>query len=220
MGGSSLSSDQVITELIGMGFEFSDVTEAIKAVGPSLEDAVDFILNGSHRNNKCASGSSKCSTNNEKALGKRVLSSSGFSGRMRLSTIMDHLKSADRPKRSRTNVESNVSVSGSEALPNLVQGPNQPLPGMDSNLKATPETSIQPSYCREELDIGSDWEQKVNNLLPKHFRYSSLKSFQKEALAAWLAHQDCLVLAAKGSDSSFINREGRGCGFTLDNLDA
>ncbi|KAA8545153.1 hypothetical protein F0562_019958 [Nyssa sinensis] len=172
MGGSSLSSDQVIAELIGMGFEFSDVTEAIKAVGPSLEDAVDFILNGSHRNNKCASGSSKCSTNNEKALGKRVLSSSGFSGRMRQSTIMDHLKSADRPKRSRTNVESNVLVSVSEALPNLVRGPNQPLPGMDYNLKATPETSIQPSVSKRKL------------------------------LPAWLAHQDCLVLAATGSGKS------------------
>uniref|UniRef100_A0A5B6ZVB9 ATP-dependent DNA helicase n=2 Tax=Davidia involucrata TaxID=16924 RepID=A0A5B6ZVB9_DAVIN len=202
MDGNSLSSDQVIAELIGMGFEFSNVTEAIKAVGPSLEDAVDFMLNGSNRNSKGASSSSKCSTNSGKALGKRALSSSGSLGRMRQSSIMEHLKSADRPKRSRTNVKSNIPVSGSEVLPNLVEGPNQPSPGMDTNLKSKLETSIIPSYCKEELDIGPDWEQKVNNLLQKHFRYSSLKGFQKEALAAWLAHQDCLVLAATGSGKS------------------
>ncbi|OMO59361.1 ATP-dependent DNA helicase Q-like SIM-like protein [Corchorus olitorius] len=54
-------------------------------------------------------------------------------------------------------------------------------------------------YYSEELDIGSNWEPKVNSLLRKHLGYSSLKSFQKEALAAWLSHQDRLVLAAIGS---------------------
>ncbi|KAL7235219.1 hypothetical protein ACSBR1_018663 [Camellia fascicularis] len=202
MDSSCVSSDQVVAELIGMGFEFSDVTEAIKAVGPSLEDAVEFILNGSCRNSTVASASSKCSTSNGKALGKRALSASHSSDRMRQSTIMEHLQSTGRPKRSKTNTESNVSVSGSQVLPKPVKGSNEPFQARKCNLKTTPEKSILPFRCQEELDIGPDWEQKVNNLLYKHFGYSSLKSFQKEALAAWLAHQDCLVLAATGSGKS------------------
>ncbi|CAL5378788.1 unnamed protein product [Camellia sinensis] len=202
MDSSCVSSDQVVAELIGMGFEFSDVTEAIKAVGPSLEDAVEFILNGSCRNSTVASASSKCSTSNGKALGKRALSASRSSDRMRQSTIMEHLQSTGRPKRSKTNTESNVSVSGSQAFPKPVKGSNQPFHARKCNLETTPEKSILPFRCQEELDIGPDWEQKVNNLLYNHFGYSSLKSFQKEALAAWLAHQDCLVLAATGSGKS------------------
>ncbi|KAF5957584.1 hypothetical protein HYC85_004809 [Camellia sinensis] len=210
MDSSCVSSDQVVAELIGMGFEFSDVTEAIKAVGPSLEDAVEFILNGSCRNSTVASASSKCSTSNGKALGKRALSASRSSDRMRQSTIMEHLQSTGRPKRSKTNTESNVSVSGSQVLPKPVKGSNQPFHARKCNLETTPEKSILPFRCQEELDIGPDWEQKVNNLLYKHFGYSSLKSFQKEALAAWLAHQDCLVLAATGSDSSIEQKSMRG----------
>ncbi|GMP40216.1 hypothetical protein CsSME_00010754 [Camellia sinensis var. sinensis] len=202
MDSSCVSSDQVVAELIGMGFEFSDVTEAIKAVGPSLEDAIEFILNGSCRNSTVASASSKCSTSNGKALGKRALSASRSSDRMRQSTIMERLQSTGRPKRSKTNTESNVSVTGSQVLPKPVEGSNEPFHARKCNLETTPEKSILPFRCQEELDIGPDWEQKVNNLLYKHFGYSSLKSFQKEALAAWLAHQDCLVLAATGSGKS------------------
>ena len=45
MDGNNVQSDQVIIgELTKMGFEFSVVMEAIKAVGPSLDDAVEFIL--------------------------------------------------------------------------------------------------------------------------------------------------------------------------------
>ncbi|CAL5378784.1 unnamed protein product [Camellia sinensis] len=117
MDSSCVSSNQVVAELIGMGFEFSDVSEAIKAVSPSLEDAIEFILNGSCRNSTVASASSKCSTSNGKALGKRALSASHSSDRMRQSTIMEHLQSTGRPKRSKTNTESNVSVSGSQLLP-------------------------------------------------------------------------------------------------------
>ncbi|XP_061338027.1 ATP-dependent DNA helicase Q-like SIM [Gastrolobium bilobum] len=54
----------------------------------------------------------------------------------------------------------------------------------------------------KDLDIESDWEQRASNLLQKHFGFSSLKNFQKEALAAWVAHRDCLVLAATGSGKS------------------
>jgi Werner syndrome ATP-dependent helicase len=50
-----------------------------------------------------------------------------------------------------------------------------------------------------DLDIVSDWEQRASILFQKHFGFSSLKSFQKEALSAWIARRDCLVLAATGS---------------------
>ncbi|XP_059648491.1 ATP-dependent DNA helicase Q-like SIM [Cornus florida] len=194
-----MSSDEVIAELIGMGFEFSDVTEAIEAVGPKLNDAVEFILNGSHRKSKHASSSFKCSTSNKKALGRKTMSSPGS---LRQLSIMEHLKPAARPKRSRTSVKPDVLVSGSEVSPKFVEGPNETLPVLDSNRKPTAQMPMLPSYWNKELDIGPDWEQKVNGLLHKHFGYSSLKSFQKEALAAWLAHQDCLVLAATGSGKS------------------
>ncbi|XP_031269524.1 ATP-dependent DNA helicase Q-like SIM [Pistacia vera] len=64
------------------------------------------------------------------------------------------------------------------------------------------EVESLPVLSKQEAKIGSDWEVKVNSLLQKQFGYSSLKKFQKEALAAWLDHQDCLVLAATGSGKS------------------
>ncbi|KAK9666893.1 hypothetical protein RND81_14G218900 [Saponaria officinalis] len=54
----------------------------------------------------------------------------------------------------------------------------------------------------DDVDIDSNWDQKADSLLQKHFGYSGLKSFQKEVLSAWLSHQDCLVLAATGSGKS------------------
>ncbi|KAJ0080271.1 hypothetical protein Patl1_22538 [Pistacia atlantica] len=64
------------------------------------------------------------------------------------------------------------------------------------------EVESLPVLSKQEAQIGSDWEVKVNSLLQKQFGYSSLKKFQKEALVAWLDHQDCLVLAATGSGKS------------------
>lgn len=198
MEGNNIASDQVIAELIGMGFEFSEVTEAIDSVGLSLDAAIDFILNGSHRNSRGASSSSKCSTSSKKTLGKRALPSSSSFGRMRQPSLVEHLQSAGRPKRSKNNIKPDARFSGSEVLPRHVEVPSTNPPLMDTNVKGTLETSISTSYCQEE-DIGPDWEHKVKTLLQKQFGYSSLKSFQKEALSAWLAHQDCLVLAATGS---------------------
>lgn len=59
----------------------------------------------------------------------------------------------------------------------------------------------QCSSTSQEIDL--DWERKVHGILQKHFGFSSLKSFQKEAMRAWLAHRDCLVLAATGSGIYF-----------------
>ncbi|XAR49126.1 DNA helicase [Bertholletia excelsa] len=193
MDGSGTSSDQIIAELIEMGFEFSDVTAAIKAAGPSLEDAVDFILNGS-----CKS-SSRCSSINKIASSKKALPAI-CSDRMRQSTLVEHLQSRSGPKRLKTNSESNIPISGLKVLPEPVTTSNQLLHAMETDRKT--ETFILASPCQEGLPIQPCWEQKVNNLLHKHFGFSSLKSFQKEALAAWLAHQDCLVLAATGSGKS------------------
>jgi Werner syndrome ATP-dependent helicase len=61
-----------------------------------------------------------------------------------------------------------------------------------------------PVWCKEEVGFGLDWEERANRVLQERFGYSSLKSFQKEALAAWAAHQDCLVLAATGSGIVFF----------------
>ncbi|KAG5541525.1 hypothetical protein RHGRI_021380 [Rhododendron griersonianum] len=202
MEGRCVSSDQVFAELIGMGFEFSDVAEAVKAVGPSVETAVEYILNGSHRNSTVASTSSKLPISNVKALGKRTLSTSCSSYRMRQSTIKEHLQSAGRPKRSKTDNVSDVSVSGSQLLLEPLRESDEPLHAVESNLKIEQETILQRSPGQEELDIGPGWEQKVKNLLLKHFGFSSLRSFQKDAVATWLAQRDCLVLAATGSGKS------------------
>lgn len=203
MEGRCVSSDQVFAKLIGMGFEFSDVAEAVKAVGPSVETAVEYILNGSRRNSTVASTSSKLPISNTKTLGKRTLSTSCSSYRMRQSTIKEHLQSAGRPKRSKTDNVSDVSVSGSQLLLEPLRESDEPLHAVESNLKIEQETFLQRSPGQEELDIGPGWEQKVKNLLLKHFGFSSLKSFQKDAVAAWLAQRDCLVLAATGSGIIF-----------------
>ncbi len=190
MDGNGLSSDEVTANLIEMGFQNSAVLEAIKAVGPSFDDALDYLSNYSRRNSRGASSSSRCSTRNEKALGKRTLSSLPPSGQLRQSSLLDHFQSAARSKRSRIGFPPDVLVSGSKILPGPVEEHKEDLSGMSEPF---------PVDCPQELDIASDWEKKVTSLLQKHFGYSSLKNFQKEALAAWLAHQDCLVLAATGS---------------------
>ncbi|KAK1430110.1 hypothetical protein QVD17_12627 [Tagetes erecta] len=140
MDGNNLASDLVMAELISMGFEISEVTKAIKEVGPSLNNAVDFILNG-------------C----KKASRKRDISGTGKQSvrGMRQSSIMDHLQSGKKTTAS-------VSIAGSN----------------------------------------EDWEVRANMLLQQHFGYASLKRFQREALGAWIAQKDCVVLAATGSGKS------------------
>lgn len=158
------SSDQVIVKLTEMGFDHSVALEAVTAVGSSVDNAIEFILNGLSRNSSAASScSSTYSISKANTLGKRALSSTRPLGQMRQSRITDILQPTGRPKRSKTENPSDVLVvSGS-------------------------------------VEIGSDWKERVNTLLQRRFGFSSLKGFQKEALEAWLAHKDCLVLAATGS---------------------
>nr|XP_043630656.1 ATP-dependent DNA helicase Q-like SIM [Erigeron canadensis]XP_043630657.1 ATP-dependent DNA helicase Q-like SIM [Erigeron canadensis]XP_043630658.1 ATP-dependent DNA helicase Q-like SIM [Erigeron canadensis] len=157
-GGSNVASDQVIAELISMGFQISEATKAIKEVGPSLDVAVDFILNA-----------------NANAKRKTNLPGTGKLGRVRHSSIMDHLQSG-RSKIIKTSV-SIADTHGEKCEP------------------------VNTSFLKDE-DAGSDWEVRANTLLHHHFGYTSLKPFQKEALEAWIANKDCLVLAATGSGKS------------------
>ncbi|XP_042993277.1 ATP-dependent DNA helicase Q-like SIM isoform X3 [Carya illinoinensis] len=181
MDGNDASSDQVIEKLIEMGFEDFAVKEGVKARGPSFVDALDYILNGPCRNGGGTSSSSRCSTGNRKALRKRAFSSLHPSSETRQSSILDHFQFKARPKPSKVDAVPDMLVSGSNVSPSYVKDHRD---------------------CTQELDIGTDWEKKAISLLQNHFGYSSLKNFQKEALAAWFAHQDCLVLAATGSGKS------------------
>ncbi|KAK3041971.1 hypothetical protein RJ639_002279 [Escallonia herrerae] len=152
MDDMSAASDQVIANLMEMGFEFTKVMDAVKAVGPSLENAIDFM--------------------------------------MRQTSLLEHLQSAGRLKKSKATLEPDEVVSGSDV--------SKAVPIMNYSSKTTSEESIIPSRCLDE-DIGPHWVQKAETMLRKHFGYSFLKSFQMEALIAWLGNQDCLVLAATGS---------------------
>lgn len=197
MDGNDVASDQVIAELVEMGFDIIDITEAIKAVGPSLDRAVEFILNGSHRNDRIASSSLTGLTDN-KVMGKRAASSLQPSAKLRQRNITEHLQLASGPKRNKSIDSFNSSVSNTSFLRHV----KKPASTVITDLHICQETGMMPSYCKDEEMIGFDWEKKVNNLLQKTFGYSSLKSFQKEALAACLANEDCLVLAATGSGKS------------------
>lgn len=155
MDESGVKLDKVIAELVDMGFRFSRIIEAVNAVGPSMDAAIDYIFNDSGDNEMVESRSSDSLT--EKENGKRGSSLLNPSRPMKQLKLSEAIKTADT------------------------------------------ELVDRSSNCIEEEDIGQDWELRVANLMQKHFGFSSLKSFQKEALAAWIAHKDCLVLAATGS---------------------
>ncbi|EYU20981.1 hypothetical protein MIMGU_mgv1a002122mg [Erythranthe guttata] len=178
MDGSNVNSDHMIAELVEMGFGISDITEAIQAVGLSLDNVIEFILNNSCRNNGGASASSVSLTEN-KVVDKSLRSS----GKMRQKNITEHLKSAPRPKQSKATDLFDASTSKTDFL--------------IGNVKRPEVSSIVNTSSK-----GSDWVKEVNNLIRKRFGCSSLKGFQKEVLAAWLSNQDCLVLAATGSGKS------------------
>ncbi|XP_055816707.1 ATP-dependent DNA helicase Q-like SIM isoform X1 [Solanum dulcamara] len=195
-----MDPDQVVAELVGMGFEFSDITNAVEVVGPSIDSVIDFLLDDSRRNTASASTSNACFSNRAGTLGKRGSSSSSCSaGKIRQSSINEFIQSAGRPKRSKTM--NTLDMSQSEVLQRDTRDRNVHPPLEDSDLHIATEKAVLSSYCKDE-DIGPDWQKKVKNLLQKHFGFSLLKDFQKEALEAWLTHQDCLVLAATGSGKS------------------
>ena len=63
-------------------------------------------------------------------------------------------------------------------------------------IKPPPLVFTESSGCSE---ASSTWEKRVDSILRIRFGISSLKSFQRVALSTWVAHKDCLVLAATGS---------------------
>nr|XP_048324544.1 ATP-dependent DNA helicase Q-like SIM isoform X1 [Ziziphus jujuba var. spinosa] len=200
MDGQGSSSDQVIAKLIEMGFTNSSVKDAVQAVGSSFDDALEYILNSCDRNSERATSSSRCSPSNGKAPRKRALSSLSALSQMRQSSIVEHFQSSRRPKHSKMDAIGDASVSVGKVFPVHVEQCKQPLSYESYHNRNSTETFT--FNCPQEVDLGSDWEQKVNGILQKHFGYSSLKKFQREALTAWLAHQDCLVLAATGAGKS------------------
>jgi len=209
-----MDPDQVVAKLVGMGFKLSDFTNSVEVVGPSIDGVIDYLLDDSRRNTASASTSTACFTSRAGMLGKRGSSSSSCSaGKIRQSSINEFTQSASRPKRSKTMNKLNMSQS--EVLQRDTGGQNVHPPLEDSDLHVAIEKAVSSSYYKDE-DIGPDWQKKVKNLLQKHFGLSLLKDFQKEALEAWLFHQDCLVLAATGSGISpshffFLHRSFPSC---------
>lgn len=210
MVGNNLSSDEIIAKLIEMGFDSSVVEQAVLEVGPSLGDAMDYIFNGHNQNRKGnVATSSRCKST--------LRSSFGSLCQKRQSSILEHFQSTSRPKRSRCDNVADGFVSGSEVLSCTVdekeECPVVDCGKIESAIEALPVRGV------EEAEIGSDWEERANSVLQKHFGYHSLKGFQKEALGAWVANQDCLVLAATGSGTvsfcSVIAFGFSGCYFFL-----
>ncbi|CAN1355883.1 ATP-dependent DNA helicase Q-like SIM [Linum perenne] len=185
----SLSSGEVIEKLVEMGFEKPAVVQAVDQVGPSLDAAVDYMFSGEKRNFRGGSSSSRSCTSSVKVLGKRATASSSSLGPKRQSSILDHFGSAGGSKKCRVSKDlvPVVSSSKNEVSCSVVDDLEEDLP----------------VWCsREVVDVGKDWEERANSLLRNHFGYQSLKSFQKEALTAWVANQDSLILAATGSGKS------------------
>ncbi|PIN00065.1 DNA helicase [Handroanthus impetiginosus] len=200
MEGNDISCDQIIAELVDMGFDSSDITEAINTVGPSLDNAIEFIVNYLNRKHEGASTSSDCPWDN-KVLGKRATRSILSFGQMRQQNITEYMKLGSGPKRSKTRVLPDESVSRTNFLIRHAE-PSVVSSIMKTSSDLCPVTIMEPSLGKDAEIIGFGWEKKVNNLIHKHFGFSSLKGFQKEALAAWLDHQDCLILSATGSGKS------------------
>lgn len=209
-------SDEVIAELIGMGFEISDATEAVKATGPSLQEAVDFILNESGRKRKGVSSSIMKNAGCTKTLGRRPSSSLHSFGKLRQSSIRDILGSGGISKSSALSPKldsspksvrcSRRTTSGGSSTLDQTQEVDDPKPyasPLVSNLNQTQEAAAEVLYhSRCDPAIGLDCEEKITSILHKRFGHLVLKEFQKEALAACLAYKDCLIIAATGSGKS------------------
>ncbi|KAG1326280.1 ATP-dependent DNA helicase [Cocos nucifera] len=119
MGGNDVFADRIIAELLDMGFEFAKAIEAIEAVGPCLDDVVEFILNGSCDSTMAKNGQVSSNftsfTGQRHSLGKGVMSSH-TSNRMKQSSITDHISSFGGTKRSISHSASGASFSGMKKL--------------------------------------------------------------------------------------------------------
>ncbi|XP_057732365.1 ATP-dependent DNA helicase Q-like SIM [Arachis stenosperma] len=200
MGASNLSFDQVLVEMLEMGFEYSSIVEAIKTAGLSIPNVVEHILTAGSGSGR-ATTSSKASTTtiqpskfrapHGKALKRKALSSTS---QVRQSSILDHFHTND--KSIVCNKIHDVAIVDLE----MVNEHDEPISEMPDDVTVMPGQIV--TAPMENFVVMSDWETRVGGLLQKHFGILCLKSFQKEALNAWAAHKDCLVLAATGSGKS------------------
>jgi len=190
MDSNNKSLEQVISEMVEMGFEHSQILEAIKVVGPSIPSLVEHIFNTSSSSSSNREPSTTHVTKslpcNGKALKKRTFSSSIEVPKSR--TINHYFQSSSKVNEKNKNVVVVDDDNDDEDVEEHKEKVSLPRMGFDHD-----------SGVAHDFDVASDWEQKARILLQKHFGFSSLKSFQKEALSAWIALRDCLVLAATGS---------------------
>lgn len=193
-----LFSDHVVMKLVEMGFEKLDALDAVKAVGgKSCDDAVEYILKGHDRTGGSAPASSLCSIGSNKILGKRAMPSSFSSGSKRQSSLFDHFRSVNQNKKKGDT----FGIAEVDSQLETVSGHSEELRKSFAPVflesSCYPETHLS-NDCSE---ASSTWEKRVNSILRNRFGISSLRSFQREALSTWVAHKDCLVLAATGSGS-------------------
>lgn len=186
--------DHVVAQLVDMGFHLSKAVEAVEIVGPRLEVAVEFLLNGSSLDvaseqevQSHASGGHECST------ARPSCSSSSSVNRTRQTAITEHLIiPAGQASKLKKSEKLMLNVSSRQKMHYATCSFQHPIL----------ERVQVKDFGNGSQETVFDWEEKVNNILPKYFGFSSLKSFQREAIEAWLRNQDCLILAATGSGMS------------------
>ncbi|KAK1692964.1 hypothetical protein QYE76_009661 [Lolium multiflorum] len=183
--GTDVSADHVIAELLEMGFEFDEISEAIGVVGPCRADVVEFMLNGSGGEQR------KPSVGSQRRCPDRSARLANPRGKFKQSSITDHIASATGSK----TVSRGGEVSTSYSCLSASIDP-EATAAVCSKSKPEPQSLLENS--RGEFDRTG----KISAVLQKHFGFSCVKGFQKEALDAWFARKDCLVLAATGSGKS------------------
>lgn len=195
-----LSSDQLVMKIVEMGFEKLDALEAVKAVGgKSCDDAVEYILKGNHRTGGFKPASLLCSSGSNKILGKRAMPSSFSSSESkRQSSLLDHFRSVNQNKKKGDTFGTVEVDSQLETVSEHSEEVRKSLAPVFMESSCFPEGQLL-NGCSE---ASSSWEKRVNSILRNRFGISSLRSFQREALSTWVAHKDCLVLAATGSGKS------------------
>ncbi|KAG2616426.1 hypothetical protein PVAP13_3NG202226 [Panicum virgatum] len=195
--GGDVSADGLIAELLDMGFDFDDIAAAVGAVGPRRAEALEVLLGGpgagagQPRRGGGAPSRPASSAALPRPAGKGTQLRNPR-GRLRQSSITDHTTSGAGGR--------NVSVrEASSSFPCSEAPVDHRVPvGVDVCSKLGPELQS----LVENLRADCSHKDKIAAVLQKHFGFSSLKGFQMEALDAWFAHKDCLVLAATGSGKS------------------
>jgi hypothetical protein len=112
-------------------------------------------------------------------------------GKFKQSSITDHIASTTGGKTESRRGEASTSYSCSAS-------------SVDPAVTAAICSKSKPQQTQtlfENSRGGFDRTDRVSAVVQKHFGFSCVNWFQKEALDAWFAHKDCLVLAATGSGS-------------------